>query len=205
MFKNPFASSIAEEEFWTWFSGRNQQFLLGVFSEEERQELYDELNSYLKACHDELSFLFSTLSPEGKRTLTFSSDGDLDVFPKVHKLIEMAPEIENWQFIAFRQPLLDANFCTSIGDKLLSYSDVYYRYAGDERVLGLQLMVRDYDGSPEFQNAVYVLLDSLLGEYDTAKEITYLDWQILDEEDLDQLFPLKNLVELIGERKAARL
>jgi hypothetical protein len=67
--------------------------------------------------------------------------------------------------------------------------------------LGIELNIRNYNGNPHMQNAIYILLDALLGEYDVTMEIDWIDWAELDEENLDNLLPLIELRSIIDNRK----
>jgi len=47
------------------------------------------------------------------------------------------------------------------------------------------------------QNAIYLLLDNLIGEEDVAKKIDWIEWVSLDEELKDSLLPLIELRQLV--------
>jgi len=55
-----------------------------------------------------------------------------------------------------------------------------------------------------FLNALFVLLDSLVGEYDAVTEIDWLEWVELDEQEEEELFPFVELRKLVDERKEKR-
>jgi len=43
------------------------------------------------------------------------------------------------------------------------------------------------------QNTIYILLDALLGEYDTTMRIDWIEWYSLNEENLSNF---KHIIEL---------
>ena len=51
------------------------------------------------------------------------------------------------------------------------------------------------------QNAIYLLLDSLLGEYDVTKNIDWIEWNKLNESEINNLYQITDLRELIDSRK----
>ena len=61
--------------------------------------------------------------------------------------------------------------------------------------------VRNFDESGTMQNAIYVLLDGLLGEYDVTINIDWIEWVKLDENNIDNLLPLIELRDIVDNRK----
>lgn len=51
------------------------------------------------------------------------------------------------------------------------------------------------------QNAIYVLLDGLLGEYDVTMNIDWIEWVKFDENNIENLDKLTELRYLIDSRK----
>jgi hypothetical protein len=45
------------------------------------------------------------------------------------------------------------------------------------------------------------MLDSLLGEYDTEMSLGWIEKKALDENDVEQLFPLKDLPAIVHQYK----
>ena len=61
--------------------------------------------------------------------------------------------------------------------------------------------IRNFDDSGEMKNAIYILLDGLIGEYDVTVNINWIEWKKLEEENIQNLQPLINLREVIDHRK----
>lgn len=83
----------------------------------------------------------------------------------------------------------------------IGYDDIYFRYSTSNNELGIELNIRNYDESGQMQNAVYVLLDGLLGEYDVTMNIDWIEWVKLDENNAENLNKLTELRDLIDSRK----
>lgn len=83
----------------------------------------------------------------------------------------------------------------------IGYKDIYFRHSTSNNELGVELNIRNYDESPQMQNAIYVLLDGLLGEYDVTMNIDWIEWVKLDENNLENLNKLAELRDLIDSRK----
>src|SRR5207248_11623987 len=93
------------------------------------------------------------------------------------KLVAAAPPLKHWKIIAFRQRMaLRTNrgpaFDTCYERFKLRTDDVFFRARADNGKIGLELYVKNYvPDDQRIQSAVYLLLDSALGEYDVETKI----------------------------------
>ena len=93
------------EKFWQWFQDHNEQLIaLGDLQDKERTSLLDTLQRQLTAYCDGLVFDMGEATANG-RTLTFSAEGDTDLFRYVVELVDNAPDLDWWEFVAFKQPM----------------------------------------------------------------------------------------------------
>jgi len=201
MFKNIFKSKSKEESFWEWFLKNEPALYYGTDDELERERIFDGLSDKIKSIDDNLVYAFSPVKEGEVKEFVISADGLKESFPQVIKLIDAAPTHPNWNFLAFRQPNTGDDLILSMGDLEIGYNDIYYRYAEQESNLHLELNIRDFDQSEFQQNAIYILLDSLIGEYDVAMEIDSIDWVILDKNNITKFYPFVELRKLIKSRK----
>ncbi len=197
-----FNKQSKEEKFWNWFTKNQETYFKEIENLEIREQIFNNLSTELKKVQNDLVFEFSPIHENGIREFTVSADGIKENFPSVTNLIEKAPEIENWQFNAFRQRIPGDEIGLNFGDFKISYDDLFFRYQEVDGELGVELNIRDYNGEGMKQNAVYILLDNLLGEYDTTVSIGWIDWEKLDESKLDEMIPIIKLRDLIDKRKA---
>ncbi len=190
------------QKFWDWFSKHEKHFYQDLEDLQKREYLFHQLSVNLKKVQAELVFEFSPIHDDGRREFTISADGIKSVFPKVIELVEQAPDLENWQINAFRQPVPGDEGALNFGDLSLTYQDIFFRYQdGVYGKLGIELHIRNYDGSAQFQHAVYLLLDALLGEYDVTMGIDWIEWERLADGDQTELQPLTKLRDLINQKK----
>lgn len=195
MFDKLFAGN-KKKEFWKWFT-KNQQELFHF--ENNQDTLFNELSSKLKSVNENLVFEFSPIRKDGIREFSISADGIKKAFPFVIELIELAPDLINWEFYAFRQRVPGDNIEINFGRGIkMCYSDIFFRYGEDEEKIGIELNIRNYDPAiSAFKSAAFVLLDGLVGEYDMETRISWIDFVGLDEDNIDKLYPLVYLRDLV--------
>ena len=197
-----FNKQSKEEKFWSWFSKHQKTYYSEIENLEIRDKIFNELSTELKKVHKDLVFEFSPIHENGIREFTVSADGIKENFPVVIDLIEKSPKIDNWKFNAFRQRVSGDEIGLNFGEFKISYKDLYFRYQEVDGELGIELNIRDYNGESVKQNAVYILLDNLIGEYDTTIGIGWIDWEKLDENKIEEMIPIIKLRDLIDKRKS---
>lgn len=192
-----------KKDFWDWFFENEPTFYYGTDNEDLRDEIFKKLKKKIEKINEYLTFAISPIQEGEQRSLVISADGMKDGFEAVLDLVKAAPDHPNWKIIPFRERLNKDDLAINYGGYNVGYTDIYFRYVNEEK-FGIELNIRDYEGTGKEQNAIYVLLDSLLGEYDTVTEIDWIDWIILDEKNIDDLFPLIELRDLIDQKKEDR-
>lgn len=193
---------LKEEQFWNWFSKHQETYYTEIENLEIRDKIFSQLSSKLKKINQNLVFEFSPIHENGIREFTVSSEGDKKLFPIVENLMGKAPKIGKWQFHAFRQRIAGDEFTIQYENLKIGYSDIYFRYRDEEYgKIGIELNIRDYNGDVQTQNAIYILLDGLIGEYDMTIGIDWIDWVKLDESSIENLNQITSLRTLIDEKK----
>lgn len=198
-----FGKTHKEEKFWEWFIANEYRYYTQT---ENQKELFDELSYNLELVESNLTFAFSPIRKNGIREFTISADGVTKYFPIVQSLVEKSPKINNWQINAFRQRIPGDSMKIIYDNQLaIGYQDIYFRYAEDFDKIGLELNVKNFDDSSNLKNAIYVLMDGLIGEYDMETQISWIEFKLLDETKVDQLYPLIELRGFVDTRKKKQL
>ena len=197
MFKDLFRKKTAEEKFWSWF--KNCEELYFRF-EIDRDRLFGLLNKELTKIHSDLVFEFGPVE-NGKREFVISANGIKSAFPFVISLAESAPPLEKWTIIRFRQGRGPSEI--SYGSVQLDSSDIYFEHAVDNDKIGIRLHIKDYVDNPEWGMAIFIILDSTIGEYNTEMRISWIEKTRLDESRISSLKPLSDLPRIIDQLKIA--
>ena len=169
------------EKFWQWFIDHNEQLIaLGDLTEKEREELLKALQYQLTKYCDGLTYEMGESTPNG-RQLVFTAEGDTDLFRYVVELVDNAPDLDWWEFVAFKQPM-GTELKVRFDQYLFDTRKMYFQQLECEEepeMLGLRIAVESgkmkVENEEDFQVGVYVTLEALLGEFDCATLIGYME------------------------------
>ena len=218
------------EKFWQWFVDHNEQLIaLGDLDEKGRHELENALQYQLTKYCDGLTYEMGDPTADG-RTLTFTAEGDTDLFRYVVELVDAAPDLDWWQFVAFKQPM-GTDLKVRFDKMLFETGKMYFQQLECEEepeMLGLRIAVNSSEFGvrsselndtsntsdlrpptsaldEDFQVGVYVTLEALIGEFDCATLIGYMETVPVPAEPFKAGFqPLDDLPKFVEWFKAKR-
>ncbi len=187
-------SGSPEDRFWKWFSA-NSPRLLAIRSGDE--PVAGELAAELAQVHPDLTWEVGP--PAAQRELVISAGGIVGAFPAVKALVAARPSLVGWKVIAFR-PRRDPSFSVRLGSYELKPDDVWFAAEADGQKVGLTVYVMGYEeGNLAAQQAVFLLLDNALGEYEVETRVGFIE---LRPAPIDPrkagLRPFKDLPSIIG-------
>ena len=200
------------QEFWDWFEkhheGYNSFNKRYTFNREEAEallsELTDALHRYSKGLFVELS------NDDAKQELIITAQGNREFFADAIALVEHAPSIGSWKFIALKPAIgLDFNFkmaeVTINPDEILFMPLEAQEYPDD---VAIRLYHKDYttqEGAT--RNAVivglYAALNMSLGEVATTLDFNYIDFDNMPHPK-EQTFPFSELKDYVAYKKGQR-
>ena len=199
------------EKFWQWFMDHNEQLVaMGDLEDKERQELCNALQYQLTKYCDGLTYEIGDATANG-RTLTFTAEGDTDLFRYVVELVDNAPDLDWWEFVAFKQPM-GTELKVRFDQYLFDTRKMYFQQLECEEepeMLGLRIAVEGSNPDDEdFQVGVYVTLEALIGEFDCATLIGYMETVPVPEEPFksgfQQLDDLPDFIEWFKHKRENR-
>lgn len=192
MIKRLFNKSDKYKVFWDWFIHVSDDFF--DLNEENYELLFKRLNKQLSRVNKDLTYEFSAELVDGKREFIISADGIYSAFSDVIKLVEAAPNIENFKIIAFRQRGED--FKIQFNDIELDPLNVSFSYEIQDNLINLVLYIKDYDpNNDDWEGAAFILLDTIIGEYDTVTKIGEIEFSTFLESTPSR--PIKELPDLV--------
>ncbi|WP_377520301.1 hypothetical protein [Priestia megaterium] len=195
MLKNLFKKKITEKEFWSWFEKNSEDYF--QLDEKNYDLLFNKLGLQLSKYHKDLTFEFSVEMDQGKREFIISAEGMVSAFPAVIKLVEEAPSLEKFNVVAFRQRQ-DSEQEIYFEDIVLNTEDIFFTYREDKQMdcLDIVIYIKGYsEENDQFITAAFIMLDSLIGEYDVGVKLGEINFEPYQEEKEAQ--PILNLVSLV--------
>ncbi|MEP0987898.1 hypothetical protein [Ekhidna sp.] len=198
-----------EKRFWKWFEKNNSKFLF--INEVEPDIKEQHLNEFLRELHrvnDRLYFLIGGHPDNKKVELIITPEGIKELFPVVEQLVSKAPELHDWEIIAFK-PAQGAGFVTEFGGRKFDPKEIDFiplDNQDDPSLVGIQVIYPDFtnDERDIFFAATYQVIDTLIGERSTTLDIDYLDITVTPEETSElTTLKLTELENFISKKKNA--
>lgn len=203
--------------FWNWFTEHNEQLtMLGDLSEEDRKRLLDEMQDKLTEYCEGLYYELGEPTTNGRK-LTFTAEGDSELFRYVFDLVDNAPELDWWEFEAFKQPKGKA-LRVQFDQYHFDTAQMHFMQLECEEepdIVGLRIALpptlskegkrRSTESEDDLLVGVYVTIEALIGEFDCATLIGYIETCAAPKEPFKEGFrPLDDLPEFIEWFKAQR-
>ncbi|CAH0325300.1 hypothetical protein [Priestia megaterium] len=195
MLRNLFKKKITEQEFWSWFEKNSEDYF--KLDEKNYDLLFNKLGLQLSKYHKDLTFEFSIEMNQGKREFIISAEGMVSAFPAVIKLVEEAPNLEKFNVVAFRQRQ-NSEQEIYFEDIVLNTEDIFFTYREDKQMdcLDIVIYIKGYsEENDQFIAAAFIMLDSLIGEYDVGVKLGEINFEPYQKEKEAQ--PILNLVSLV--------
>lgn len=183
-----------EKSFWKYFL-LNSKLL---FDDKKCHKEIPHLLKELKLIHPDLTFEIGSIV-NNKREFIISANGIKEAFPYVLKLVKAAPLHEKWEIIAFR-PRKGIDLSVSLNGIILDTTNIFFNCKADKKnKIDLEIYIEKSDiRDIRLHYSVYILLDSLIGEYDVETKIGIIDIKKLTNSiERKKLMPLSKLPEIV--------
>jgi len=182
-------ADYADQRFWTWFGEHAKE--IGTITKGD-EPIAEALVAELQKVDPGLTLeLGTTMSP---KELIISAAGIAGRFPTVKRLVAAAPKMPGWKVIAFRpRKNLDA---IDVAGRTYKMSELRFLAAATpERKVDVAIFAPGGDDkSTRF--AVYLLLDTLLGEYDVETRVAEVEVADVKRAPAEAR-PFKELVKVV--------
>ena len=188
-------------KFWHFFADNCEQLtMLGDLEEKEQQQLLDRMQAALDEYCEGLTYEIGEPTPQG-RTLTFSAEGDTDLFRYVLDLTDNAPDFDWWEFVAFKQAK-GTDLKVTFDKYHFETKKMYFMQLESEEepdILGIRVALPNPVKDDDDQLVgVYVTIEAMIGEFDCATLVGYLDTCPIPAEPFKAGFrPMDDLPEFI--------
>jgi len=202
------ASASQINAFWAWFAKNEAQYRTQAHQPSGiSPDLRNALSVRLGRVHPDLTFELGAPA-SGPAELIISGDGLRVMIPIVQSVVAGAPVLPEWRIIAFRPRVADPMAINlRWGTQIFAPADIWFHHRIEGGQLDLELfhLAADEDRPEEIAGPMFILLDTMLGEYDVMTGIRYLDFRTLPADPAAAgLRPFRELREIFDQAKAAQ-
>ncbi len=165
------ARADAVGDFWHWFEYEHAA-LLDPATRADREEA---LAYWLGRIDPSLSYVLET--DKRRKRLTISADGDANHFRRVELMVEAAPKVKGWKFVALRRKTRSLSPVT-VDDVTVDPGTAHFDLYRDLGRIGVVLYLPEYDQArkPAYRLAAMRLMSQAVGEWDVGTEIGFVDF-----------------------------
>jgi hypothetical protein len=196
------------KQFWQWFEQNNKAYLfLNEVDAEKKEQL---LSNLMERLHEYCENLWFEIGghPDEDQELIITAEGNAVYFGHVEALINAAPKIPNWTFIAFIPPR-EVDFEMKYEDVELKPSEMWFEpleHPNNAAAIGIKVCTRNFElvkASEWLRPAVHKILDTILGEKTFALDIEHVAIdQLPDEPEEEGLIQLSQLAAFVRWKKS---
>jgi hypothetical protein len=143
------------------------------------REQVEAINEILEVSLDGLALEMSAHDGDQEVELIATAHGNTDNFPLLLDFVKRAPPLKHYTLTAFRARTECPDFPMRMDDFELATSDVLIGHVVDEGQVGIEVMfARELPGDMQdhARNMTFIMLDHVLGEYDFAVKVGFVDF-----------------------------
>lgn len=202
----------AANNFWAWFKENRLPY---EFTEEmspdqfqvAEESMYQALAQYSS---DLTPTIVRKIHPDDNFKVIISAEGRREYFDKAKALVELAPEISGWDFVALMPPLPKGiRIRFRLGNEILDPNDMWFYLVSteeDPRNLGVMVALKFYDQCDgeeeliaELREVIVNLVAHIIGEESFAMNVQFLEIGPLPAAPMEEGYaPLYDLPDLIA-------
>jgi hypothetical protein len=188
-------------DFWNWFQLNGNDFFKVVKNGQNiEKDFFNKLSPKLEELKEGYFFL-TGMFDDKTAELVLTADGDTKNIVFVEELVECAPQISGWKFIALKPPLSMEDISIEMSglkfnsENLFFYSNDLPNYPDEIDICIIHNDIND-ENIEEISNGTYIFLDNCLGELDFLNIIDNL--QVIRESDAEkELIPITKLKDFL--------
>ncbi|RKS01703.1 hypothetical protein [Flavobacterium sp. 102] len=199
--------------FWDWIR-YNEQTLKNLRNEKpavQKMFIY-WLDKHLHNYCEQLESILMFPANENEPTqLVISASGNPEYFEQVTTMIENAPKLRNWKFVAFIQPSQDIDEMEAGLDKPYVFKDIIVKASE------LKFMPFEYEGIKKIDMIVYlknftvhctnknllhvvfIIMQDIIGEKSLFENVNFVELAQMPEDEANELIYLYDLKLYIDE------
>lgn len=168
-------------EFWDWFKANEKAFRKSVKnnSSDLQQTFFRQLSEKLEDLQEGCYFL-TGMADEDTAELIFTPDGIVKNILFVEELVEAAPDIQGWKFIAMKPSGDIEKLGIKIGNYTFDKNNLFFTAVSDKNrpdEIDINVVYKNYNVHDRsvIETGIYVFIDNYLGELNVVTAIDNLE------------------------------
>lgn len=193
-----FKKKDKKKVFWDWFQ-KNKEQVAQFIQDQQNMRIYEELTKQLKK-YNQILFPELMLDGKGGYVLIITPDGIKDGLQATIDLVDVAPDINDWSFVKFRQAMDHVQL--QFNGLQYAYEDIkiWRDFNEEEDKVDIAVLIKGFDENDQrFLSLAFLYLDHILGEFNVISRvggIDFLSWEHLnDEYEAIDLLQLRKEIE----------
>lgn len=190
------------DHFWSWFV-KNEKRLRNFQSNPDKY--LNELFIQIKKIKPGLAIEFEP-PQNGIINMTVSANGNVELFQLVRDVVERAPAVKGWKFIAFRQRMPAAavkEMKLDAAELVLDPAQMKFFPVIENQQLNIIIYAKGITALnyKQVAYACFILLDNVLGEYDCTTKVSSFDFHKMPDQaaELNDLKPFLELANYVDD------
>ena len=191
-------------EFWDWFTTKESVFAKTIKNQENiKESFFDAISPKLGEIKEGIFFLVGM--DDDTIELILTPDGNIKNVVFIEELVDAAPQLEGWKFIALKPSHKLEGFVLKMGDYEFSKDNLhFYPVTYEDYPDEIEIVVVHDDCNEENRgqigNGIFIFLDNYLGELNFITAIDRTDIKGKKETE-KTLIPIEKLKDFIHWRQ----
>lgn len=201
--KKSMINEVKYKEFWDWFEANQGKYY--EINPDNANVLLTKINTRIRRVDKHLTVLFGLQETNGKKEIVLTAEGKKEGFPSAFALANAAPNFERW-IVQPLKPKADISEFSDFGiqweGRRFDAKNYHFNYSiGFDGKLDIGLFYRNFQPNDldVVGSAFLMILDMILGEYDTVTNIGKIDIQKLTS--TNGLHPLQDMIQIVEQHK----
>ncbi|MGF7535769.1 hypothetical protein AAGG74_19110 [Bacillus mexicanus] len=169
------------KRFWRWFKRREKEFL--NINDENIDMIYEKFYKYFNFYNPHIEVEFFELKKDNRMEITFTANGNKDLFDSIFTLVNAAPKDleKRWIINALKQPRVN-EVIIHFDEKTVSSKEIFYELEPSEKdpsmydvflnIKGIEYVNEKFE--THVAETMIAVLDAVLGEYLVTMKINEL-------------------------------
>lgn len=199
--------------FWSWFIDNHTKLrTLNTLNAKDKKHYLYWLDWHLHFYAPSVDFILIFPNRKNEKTqMIITSNGNPDFFNSVEEVVNSAPQLNDWEFIAFVQPSKDLDEMEAGLDKPYVFKDINLKASElkfmpfeyeNEKKIDMMVYLKNFTvhcNNKNLLQVVFIIMQDIIGEKLLFENINFVELAQMPEEENIELIYLYDLQYYLDE------